>query len=78
MRLNINNYVDDHPNSTIVMDTNHKISVNVTDQQAGEVYLDQNNKLKLRLGPLFYTDSSGHFYPRINEDHDFYRGNNYK
>ena len=69
MKLNINNYVDVNVGSTIVMNNQNKISVNVTDQQAGEVYLDQNKKLKLRLGSLIYTDSSGHFYTRINKDH---------
>ena len=54
---------------TIIMNSNNKLSVNITDQMAGEVYLDINNQLRLRLGPLFFTDSSGHFHPRINYDH---------
>ena len=53
MKLNINNYVDDNVGSTIVMNTQNKISVNITHQQAGEVYLGENSKLKLRLGPFF-------------------------
>ena len=45
MLLNINNYVDDHPLSTIVMNTQNKISVNITDQALGEIYLDRSHIL---------------------------------
>ena len=45
MLLNINNYVDDHPLSTIVMNTQNKISVNITDQASGEIYLDRSHIL---------------------------------
>ena len=69
MRLNINNYADDHPLSTIIMNTQNKISVNITEQALGENYLDSSNTLKLRLGPIFYTNSSEHLYLNINEDH---------
>ena len=67
IKLNINNYVDDNVGSTIFMNTRNKILVNITDQTAGAIYLDSNNKL--RLGSLCYTDSLGHFYFRINENH---------
>ena len=63
----MNNYVVDNA-GTIIMN-NDKLSVNITDHQAGQVYLDSNNKLKLRLGQLFFTDLSGYCYPIINEDH---------
>ena len=70
MKLNINNYVIDNA-STIIMDTNNKLTVNITDQSAGQVYLDNQNHLKLRLSPLYFTDSSGYFYPKINYNHGF-------
>ena len=70
MKLNINNYVIDN-SSTIIMDTNNKLTVNITDQSAGQVYLDNQNHLKLRLSPFYFTDSSGYFYPKINYNHGF-------
>ena len=69
MKMNMNNYGVDNV-GTIIMDTNNKLSVNITDQTAGQVYLE-NNKLKLRLSALYYTDTSGFFYPKINYGHGF-------
>ena len=67
MKMNMNNYVVDNA-GTIIMDQNNKLTVNITGQTAGQVYLD-NNILKLRLSPLYFSDSSGYFYPKINYDH---------
>ena len=71
MRLNINNYVDDNVGSKVIMNTNNKIDVDIVDQTARSVYFDGNNKLTLRLGPTFYSDSSGYFYLAINESMHF-------
>ena len=68
LKLNVNNYVVDN-NGTVIMDPQNKLTVNITNQQSGEIYLNQYGKLKLRLGPLLFTDSSGHFYPTINDNH---------
>ena len=78
MRLNINNYVDYNVGSKVIMNKNNKIDIDIVDQTAGEIYFDTNNKLRLRLGPIFDTDSSGHFYLSVNEDNGFNWGNNYK
>ena len=68
MKMNINKYLFDNT-GTIFMSPKNRLTVNITDQLAGEIYLDTNNKLKLWLGLLFFIDSSGRFYPRINYDH---------
>ena len=70
MTMNMNNYVVDNA-GTVIMDTNNKLSVNITDQNSAQVYLDNNNKFRLRLSPVYFYHSSGYFYPRINYDHGF-------
>ena len=67
LRLNINNCVDKNVGSKVIMNTNNKIDLDIVDQ-AAEVYFDSNNKLTLRLGDFFLKDSSGHFYPHVNEN----------
>ena len=51
------------------MDSNNKITVDIVDQQAGEIYFNSNNHLTLRLGNFFTHDSSRHIIPIVNNDH---------
>ena len=69
MKININNYVNDNIGSKVIMGTDNKITLDIVNQQSGEIYFVKPNELAIRPSPYFTRDSSGHILPIVNEDH---------
>ena len=69
MKININNYVNDNVGSKVIMGTDNKITVDIVNQQTGEIYFEKPNELAIRPSPYFTRDSSGHLLPIVNNDH---------
>ena len=68
LKLNINNFVNDNIGSKVIMGTDNKITVDITDDQSSTVFFNSQNKLDIRLGRFFSRDSSGHFFAHLNEN----------